>query len=146
MSKEDNYPDMLWNQMQEYVIAWNKEAKKQKVSNVYTLEILDADKPLQSGSSIIKNYKTLQLRVNTIDGNFILYIAHVPLKNITEASRSKYWKLQLLRDLMYQMFTNYTIMSHINILNKEDEKKKKKEQIGNLVTSNGKPLMSAVKD
>jgi len=44
------------------------------------------------------------------------------------------------------MFTNYTIMSHINILNKEDEKKKKKEQIGNLVTSNGKPLMSAVKD
>lgn len=146
MSKEDNYPDVLWNQMQEYIVAWNKEAKKQEVSNVYTLEILDGDKPLQSGGNVFKYYKTLQLKVDTVDGSFILYISHAPLKDITEASRSKHWLLQLLRDLMYQMFTNYTIMSHVRILEQGKQKEVKKRQIGSLVTPDGKPLMVEVKD
>lgn len=150
MSKEDNYPDVLWNQMQEYIVAWNKEAKKQEVSNVYTLEILDGDKPLQAGGSIIRNYKTLQLRVDTVDGSFILYMAHSPLKDITEAQRSKKWLLDLLRDLMYQMFTNYTVMTHATLIHKEMEKKQKeegkKQQIGSLVDMDGKPLMKVVKE
>jgi hypothetical protein len=146
MSKTDNYPDMLWNQLQEYIIAWNKEAKRQEVSNVYTLEVLDGDKPLQAGGSIIKNYKTLQLKVDTTDGSFILYIAHAPLKDITEASRSKHWLLQLMKDLMYQMFTNYTIMSHMRIIEQEKQKEVKTKQIGSLVTPDGKPLMSVVKE
>ena len=148
MSKEDNYPDVLWNQMQEYIVRWNQEAKKQQISNVYTLEILDGDKPLQAGGSIIKHYKTMQLRVDTEDGSFILYIAHAPLKDMTGAQRSKKWLLDLLRDLMYQMFTNYTVMTHATILHKEMEKNKKegvkKQQIGNLVDMDGKPLMKVV--
>lgn len=149
MSKEDNYPDALWNQMQEYIVRWNQEAKKQQVSNVYTLEILDGGKPLQAGGNIIKHYKTMQLRVDTEDGSFILYMAHSPLKDITEASRSKKWLLDLLRDLMYQMFTNYTVMVHSTLLHRENEKKQKeevkKQQIGNLVDIDGKPLMKVVK-
>ena len=141
MNKQTNYAETLLLQMQEYVESWNAEAKRQEVSNVYTLEIKDGDKPLKSGGSVIKHYKTMELRVNTTDGDFTLYKSHAPLKNITEASRSKNWLLQLLRDLMYQMFTNYTIMVHASIVQKELSAKNVKKQIGSLVGLDGKPIV-----
>lgn len=140
MSKQPNYADLLWDQMQDFVESWNKEAIRQETSNVYRLVVEDGDKPLEHGGSTIKYYKTMRLVCKTDDGEFQLYIAHAPLKNMTEASRSNYWKLQLLKDLMYQMFVNYTVMSHSKILYEEKSKKEVKQQIGSLTTLSGQPL------
>ena len=145
-NKELTFVDTLWNTMVEYIHAWNEEAKRQGVNNVYKMEIVDSDKPLKAGDVTYNYYKTLKLTVKSDDGEFLLYIAHAPLKNITEGMRSKKWKLDLLKDLMYQMFTNYTVMVHSHILATENNKRKVTKQIGNLVDMDGRPLTREIEE
>lgn len=140
MDNTNNYAEMLLAQTHELVDGLNKQCIKESISNKYVLEVRDGGKPLKSGGSIIKHYKTLELRLESLSGNFVLYIAHAPLKNMVEASRSKKWLLQLLRDLHYQMLTNYCIMAHASILERERKLRPQPKKVGSMIGLDGKPL------
>lgn len=140
MSKSNNYAELLFDMIKEYVDAWNEEAKRQELPNTYKFFIEDGDKPLKYGSNTIKYYKTAKFTLSTGEDEFLLYISHCPLKNVTEASRSKNWLLRLVKDFLFQCFTNYSVMSHASILEKE-QKLRKEKQIGNMVGLDGKPLV-----
>jgi len=142
--KKETYVETLYSQVQEYVEALNKQCERQELSNVYTLEIKDGTAPLSTGSETIKNYKTMEFRLDSNEGSFLLYIAHAPVKNHIEASTNKKWLLSLLRDFIYQCFTNYAVMSQATIIENERRKKeaeKPLKQVGSMVGLDGRPLM-----
>jgi len=145
---QETFVNTLYNQVLEYIEALNKHCKDTSVNNEYIFDILDGGKPLNHAGSTIKHYKEIQFRVNTPDGNFMLYHAYAPLKNKIEGTKKGAWLLKVLRDFMYQCITNFAIMAHASILESERKKedaKKELQQIGSLVDPEGKPLMTVKK-
>lgn len=140
MSNKKSLADDLWSLIDEFIKAMNKECERQKADVLYKVEIIDGRIPLKSGNQIIKHYKTLNFIIETNDGNFQLYQSHIPLKSKGDAITSKAWQLRLLKDMLYQAFTNFGVYAYHYILSKEAKERETKKQIGRLITPTGEPL------
>jgi len=139
-TKKPTFAYNYYKTLQDSVALWNKECARQKIENVYELTLTAGTAPLKTNKGVIKDYQQLKLMLYTSKGKYQLYISYYPISTI-QAQRSDHWKLDLFRDMMHQMLTNYTLMAHASILQKEDKLRNTKEQIGSLVDSTGQPIM-----